>query len=505
MPTMLLALAVVHAEPALAQRPGGGITATSSESAQSDRRARSSLATDLDAILADRSFDNASWSISVVSCTRDGERLFDRDGEKNRLVASNIKMLTTAASLDRLGGDYVFETPVFITDTVSPDGRLNGDLVLRASGDPSIAPEFDRDPRRVIDTIVASLHSAGVRSLRRVVVDASAFDAVAYGPGWSWDDEPYGYSAPISAAAMYRNCVRVNVTPGVDPGDSVQIDMLPSTGYVTLRVSATTTRSDSTSTLEIRRTPGSPVITVSGNIAAGSGSYTEEISIDDPPLFVATLLREGLERAGISVTDGVADAAELPHGVDYASAAELVRLRSAPLREVIRPINKLSLNLPAEMLLKTLGRLITGIGSTEAGIEVVTQMLQRAGIDLEQINLVDGSGLSRMDLIAPRDLTRFLLWVHTSPIADDFTASLSVAGEDGTLQERFRGTLAEGNVMAKTGFLTGVRSISGYCCTRDGERLAFSIVLNNYTVPTGVVNTAQELMVMRLAGFTRRF
>ncbi len=336
------------------------------------------------------------------------------------------------------------------------------------------------------------------------MVDASYFDPTPYAPGWAWDDETFGFNAPISAAAIYENSITVTVTPAKVPGRSVQIDISPPTAYVTLRVTAVTTRADSVSTIDVRRERGSRTIVVSGNIAAGAEPYVEHISVERPPLFFATLLHEELKRFGINVRGSLYDASEYPEMINYPNLRMVASHVSPPLREIVAATNKQSLNLAAEMLLKKLGREYGGIGSTAGGLDVVRKFLGEIGIDTEHIRLFDGSGLSRQDMIAPTDIATLLRWTRRSSISPDFLASLAIAGHDGTLAERLRGTLAEGNVIGKTGFLTGIRAVSGYARTRDGEWLAYSIVVNNYSVPTNVVNTAQDLILMRLASFTRR-
>lgn len=160
------------------------------------------------------------------------------------------------------------------------------------------------------------------------------------------------------------------------------------------------------------------------------------------------------------------------------------------------------------MILKKLGREFSpassAAGSTSSGLDVVRRHLGDIGIDVEHLRLSDGSGLSRQNMIAPADITTLLRWGRRSRLFEGFMASLAVAGRDGTLANRMRGTLAEGNVFAKTGYMTGIRAISGWVRTRDGEWLAFSIVLNNYSIPTSVVNTAHDLILMRLASFSRK-
>lgn len=463
----------------------------------------SSLADDINAIISDRSFADASWGISVVSCDKQ-ETLYGHNDLRNRQVASNIKLLTTGAAIWRLGSDYTHMTEVYISGEAGNNAGIYGDLVIRTMGDPTLSPSFGMNPRQVFRSWAATLDSLGIHSLRNVVVDASYFDELPYAPGWAWDDEPFGYNAQISAASVYDNSIEVRVTPGKMPGDPVSIDISPSTAYVTLRVTAGTSRVDSTSTLDIRRERGSDIIVISGNIATGSETYVEHISIEQPPLFYATIVSEELARAGIEIRGSAYDAADFPQPLLYQSLRKVVERRSPPLREIVAAINKQSLNLAAEMTLKSLGREFGGGGTTVAGIEVVKRFLADVGIDIEHLRLYDGSGLSRQNMLSPADMTKLLQWLHRSSISADFLASLSIAGVDGTLASRLVGTRAEKNMVGKTGYLSGIRALSGYVRTRDGELLAFSIVSNNYSVPTGVVNTAQDLIIMRLASFSRR-
>jgi D-alanyl-D-alanine carboxypeptidase/D-alanyl-D-alanine-endopeptidase (penicillin-binding protein 4) len=468
-----------------------------------NKQALAALNRDLAAIIADQNFADATWGISVVSCDN-GETLFDFNESQNRQVASNIKLLTTATALRRLGPEYRYVTELYAGGELLGSGELSGNLIVKGSGDPSISPSFGVDPREMIRGWKRVLDSLGIRSLQNIVVDASYFDDIPYAPGWAWDDEPYGFNAPINAAAIYDNSIEVTVTPGKNPGDPVSIDISPSTGYVTLKVSALTTRADSIATIDIRRERGSSVIVVCGNITAESAPYSEHISVDRPSLFFATLMKEELERSGIVVHGAAYDARDYPERFTYATLRRVAYHESPPLREIVAATNKQSLNLAAEMLIKKLGREFNGVGSTAAGIDMVKRFLGDAGIDVEHLKLYDGSGLSRQNMIAPLDITKFLRWLQRSPIAKDFTSSLAIAGKDGTLMNRLRGTLAENNTVGKTGYLGGIRALSGYTRTRDGELLAFSIVTNNYSVPTSVVNTAQDLIIMRLASFSRK-
>lgn len=461
------------------------------------------LGRDLDAIIADRNFADATWGVSIVSCET-GEVLYRHDDERNRQVASNIKLLTTATALERLGPDYRFTTSLLIDGQIDSTGYLHGSLIVRTLGDPSLAPSYGIDPRLVLAGWARALDSLKIRTVDNIIVDASALDNTPFAPGWAWDDVPFGFSAPISAASIWENSVEVRVVPGAHAGDPVAVELHPTTGYVKLQTTAITTRNDSASTLDIRRLLGSATISVAGNIAVGSEPYVESVSINSPPLFMATIVAEELGRNGIEVRGRALDLAEIPTPIDLSRLRVAAVYTSPPLAAIIGAINKQSLNLGAEMLLRTLDRVIGGAGTTAGGVEEVRHFLQRSGVDPEHLRVVDGSGLSRVDMISPADITTLLRAMSRSRNAEVYMRSLPIAGVDGTLAARLRGTLAEGNVYGKTGYLGGVRAISGYARTRDGELLAFSITTNNYSVPTVVVNTTHDLMLMRLASFTRK-
>ncbi|MBC8144590.1 MAG: D-alanyl-D-alanine carboxypeptidase/D-alanyl-D-alanine-endopeptidase, partial [bacterium] len=278
----------LFAQPSRTERlPGPASRTVSSAARATGRAAIEQLTQDINAIIGDKNFGDATWGISVVSC-ESGESLFGANEGLNRQVASNIKLLTTASALQRLGSDYRFATTLYISGTIGANGILNGDVIIRAAGDPSLSPAFGIDPQAVIRDWARVLDSIGIRAVRNIIVDASLFDNISYGPGWAWDDEPFGFNAPISAAAIYDNSVAVTVTPGSAPGRSVLIDISPATAYVSLKVTASTSRNDSVSTLDIRRDRGDLTIEVSGNIAAGSAPYTEYISVEEPNVFFAT-------------------------------------------------------------------------------------------------------------------------------------------------------------------------------------------------------------------------
>ncbi len=489
-----VSVAAAQSGPRVPGTPGGATT---------PRRAPLSvLASDIQQIITDRAFADASWGVSVVSCDN-GEVLFDFDAGKNRQFASNLKLLSTSTALSALGADRRFTTEIYIGNVVDAGDGID-DLVIRALGDPSMSPSFGVDPREILGSWAGTLDSLGVHRIRNIIVDASRYESTPFGPGWSWDDEAYGFNARVSAAAMYDNSVEVRVTPGTEPGSPARIDLIPATAYVTLQVTAQTASRDAVGTIEVKRERGSDIVTVSGSIAVGAEPYVEHIAVEDPNVFMGTLMEEELERRGIPVRGAILDAEDVRRPIPYSIMRRVSVRRSSPLRELLPAINKQSLNLATEMLVREMGFDDCGVGTTMAGLEVVRRFMRDAGIDPEKTRIVDGSGLSRLNMLSAADMTRLLRTAWRARWGADFRASLAVAGRDGTLTNRMKGTLAEGNALGKTGFLNGIRALSGYVRSRDGEWMAFSIVVNNYSVPTSVVNTAQDLVVMRLASFSRK-
>ena len=259
-------------------------------------------------------------------------------------------------------------------------------------------------------------------------------------------------------------------------------------------------------TIKVTRAPGENTISVVGTIDRGATGVHEQLSVENPPLYAATVFREMLEYRGFTITGGTMTASERDEKIDYEDAQTLFQYRSPPMSEIIKVVNKKSQNFYSEQIIRTMGKEMLGKGNWESGIIAVNNYLASLGMDAERITLHDGSGLSRMDLISPGDIVSLLRAIHrqAAKIFPAFDSSLPVMGIDGTLSERLKGSGAMGNVHAKTGFLTGIRCLSGYVKTKDGEMLAFSFMVNNYTIPTREINDLQDALILKLINFSRK-
>jgi serine-type D-Ala-D-Ala carboxypeptidase/endopeptidase (penicillin-binding protein 4) len=176
-----------------------------------------------------------------------------------------------------------------------------------------------------------------------------------------------------------------------------------------------------------------------------------------------------------------------------------VAMRSPPLREVMKAFEKPSQNQIGELLFKTIALRATGVGRADTAQRVVGSQLVAWGAEADGFAVRDGSGLSRHDYVSPRTLVKALDAMRRHPDFHVFYDALPIAGVDGTIDKRMRGTPAQGNVHAKTGFIDKARSLSGYVTTADGRMLLFSMLCNNYSVPTATVNRIQDSVAARLA------
>jgi D-alanyl-D-alanine carboxypeptidase/D-alanyl-D-alanine-endopeptidase (penicillin-binding protein 4) len=462
---------------------------------------RAALRAAIDSLFADTLFRHAHWGAHVRSLER-GDTLFRLHGGKLFLPASNMKLVTGAAALETLGPEYRFRTRVAAAGPVR-DGTLRGDLLVVGSGDPTISARFHAgDPRTVFRAWADSLRTHGVRRIEgRIVGDDDVFDDVPLGRGWAWDDLDAYYAAEISGLAFNEGVLDVRISPGSRPGDSARIALDPPGSYVPIRGRVATAAAGSECEPQVTRAATGPAFLLSGCVAADT-AFIETVAIRDNTLFFLTVLREVLRESGIEVAGAALDADSLPP-IGRPAAAPLFTWTSPPLAEILPAYLKPSQNQIAEILLRTVGREQRGEGSARAGAAVVDSLLTAWRIEPRRLVMADGSGLSRYDLLSPDLLVALLAHMDSTRHATLWREALPVAGVDGTLENRMRGTAAEGNVRAKTGTLTGVRALSGYVTTASGERIVFAFLVNHHTLSARDADRITDAALARIAEWRR--
>jgi D-alanyl-D-alanine carboxypeptidase/D-alanyl-D-alanine-endopeptidase (penicillin-binding protein 4) len=442
------------------------------------------------------------WAVDIRSLDT-GEPLFELNAGKLMMPASNMKILTLAATAEALGWDYRFATTLETRGNVV-SGILHGDLVVRGNGDPTINSRGSRADA-VLSEWTRGLQAAGIFSIDgRIVGDDQAFDDDGIGAGWAWDYLQYGYAAPVGALEFNESLATLTVSPGVYAGDVPMVALSAGSGLELVNHAATGA-AGSANTIDYRRHLDRPVLEVVGTIAAGTTPDTRSVAVVNPTLFFAQSVRDGLAARGLTVTGEAVDfddiAPEMPRG----ESRVLVTTTSPPLREIATVLMKVSQNLYAETLLKTLGASRNGLGTAEGGRTAVRATLTAWGIPSDAYVLYDGSGLSRYNYVTASTIADVLARMYHDPRhRDAFVATLPIAGKDGTMDSRLRHTRAEGNAAAKTGSIANVRTLSGYVKTRDGEMLVFSILANDFVIPSATIAWIADLAVEILSNFTRQ-
>lgn len=456
-----------------------------------------------------------------------GQVLFSENADKLLRPASNMKIYTVAAALDRLTPDYRFVTSVYAVEKPDKSGTIKGDLIIYGRGDPSIAARFNSgDYLKGINDLADRIVAAGVKRVKGDLVgDEGYFNGPPLGGGWEWEDLQWWYGAEVSALTINDNALDLFVKPGTKVGAPCVITTGPPAPSVLIVNRTMTSPAGGKSELTVYRPLGSNVLEVSGGLPIDNKGYAGFVAVPDPALFFASMLRASLAQRGIaftgrtrtvngrstsSVVQAQNNLATKP--VDAKESVgqpllEIASLQSPPLSIIAAQTLKPSQNLYTELILRTLGK---GPGanpkqtSEQAGLEVVKGFLRQAGVNSDELVFSDGSGLSRNDMITASASLQLLTYMSRHRYADVFREALPIAGVDGTLSNRMKNTPAMGNVRAKTGTLSSVASLSGYVTTAAGERLVFSMMLNNYADVSTVRKDSIDAIAVLLASFAGR-
>jgi len=518
--------------------------------------------------ISQQRFGAAAWGVKIVSLDS-GKTLFEHNAQKYFSPASNAKLYTAALALERLGPDYRVKTSLYSTARPDASGTLRADLIVYGRGDPTMAARLNGgDYFKGIEPLVNKLVDAGVRRIEGDLVgDESFFAGPPFGSGWEWDDLQAYYGAEVSALTIDDNALDLFVKPAERAGMPCRITTGPATSFVTLINRTQTSAKGSESRIVVYRPVGENVIYVSGRQPIDSNGYYTSVAVHNPAGLFVSLLKDALIQRGIAIT-GRTRVIDWKFRevtpIDLNRLVELGAVESMPLADVLREMLKPSQNLYAQLLLLQVGvnskRLAEGNGAEktvhnnpnsnpevsknprlsqaaspplplsearvesktteETSIDMLNDFLAGVGVRKGDVLLEEGSGLSRRDVITPDATVTLLSHMSRSRFAEIYKSALPVAGVDGTLQNRMKGTPAAGNVRAKTGSLRYVYTLSGYVTTAAGERLAFSIMLNNYYNPersaalrepnsTQVTRTAPpaprddiDAIAIMLAGFT---
>jgi D-alanyl-D-alanine carboxypeptidase/D-alanyl-D-alanine-endopeptidase (penicillin-binding protein 4) len=452
--------------------------------------ARADLASDVRAVLNDKYLAKARTSVAIAKLTEGSDKadiIFQANAKTPLIPASNLKLITTAAALDRFGPDFKFRTHLLLKGE---------DLYLVGDGDPAMGDAemlkpLGWDVTTIFNIWADELKKKNVTSVKNLFVDDSVFDEQFLHPNWPIDQEHKRYVAQVGGINLNANCVDF-VIRKTSYGQPVQAILNPNTQYITVKNTCLTGDRD---LVDLARVRGTNNVVLRGETDV---SRTEpfSVTINDPPMFAATVLGETLAAAGITVE--TAPTRDRSARSRFAKEAEVggwvvVGALETPIGVVLKRANKDSMNLYAESLCKRMGFAATSgqPGTWLSGTTAMGDFLKSCGVGDDQFHFDDGCGLSKENSISAESFVRVLAREFAGKNAQVFRDSLSVSGADGTLKDRFRDSPLKGRVLGKSGYVNYVSTLSGYVNTTAGEWYAFSILFND--VPFKTNNTAKEL------------
>lgn len=461
-------------------------------------------------VLRSAQLEPAQLAIKVASLDT-GRTLYEENVRKLMNPASNLKLFTIAAALDRLTPDYRFSTSAYARGRPDASGTITGDLIIYGRGDPSFSASFkDGDYQKALDELAVLIRTAGVRRVQGDLIgDESYFTGERLVPGWAWDDLQWYYGMEVSALSVNDNSVDILLKPGRRVGDACVLTTGPANlPSVEVLNHATTAQRGKKRTLHFYRRIGENHIEISGSLPADDQGYTDNLSVAHPALIFVSMLRAALERQGI-VIEGITRTRDAQtrsqETVPPPALVEIAARQSPPLRIIAARTLKPSQNLYAELILRALGKADSAAStqsSSQAGIAAVQAFARKAGVDTGKLNLLDGSGLSRGNMVTVEATLQLLSYMSQHRDGSVFREALPIAGVDGTLRGRMKGTAAANNLRAKTGAIGSAVALSGYVTSGGGERLVFSMIVNN--APTDVDPRADftDRIAVLLAAFS---
>ncbi|HEY1629204.1 MAG TPA: D-alanyl-D-alanine carboxypeptidase/D-alanyl-D-alanine-endopeptidase [Tepidisphaeraceae bacterium] len=449
--------------------------------------ARADLASDVHAVLGDKLLNKGDVGVEIIrlgASLDDAKAIYESKATTPRIPASNLKVVTTSTALEKLGTDFQFKT-IFAS--------RGNDIALIGDGDPSLGDaEMLRKSGWDVDTVFKNwaqmLQKRGITQVHDVFVDDSIFDQNFTHPDWPVDQLHKNYCAQVGGVNLNTNCLDFYLrTTGF--GNVVQYITDPPTRFASIKNSCVMGQKNA---VWLSRQPDTNDIVLRGETNT-SNDEPISVTINDPPMFAATVLCETLAANGVKVTGKVERDRTIRNSLEKSDGTwSALAVHTTPLSTIITRANKDSMNLYAESLCKRIGAAATGqSGSWENGTAATAAFLESLGVAKDEFTLDDGCGLSKKNAISPNAMAKVLEHDFYGRQHDIFMSSLAIAGVDGTFETRFRDSDLRGRVFGKSGYVVGVSSLSGYLKTKDGQWYVFSILMNG--LPSGTNNSAKIL------------
>jgi len=434
---------------------------------------------------------NSDVSVDIVEVDS-GRVVAERNAHVPLSPASNMKLFTTAAAVDLLHPEFSVTTTVYVRGNVDPTGTLTGDVKIVGRGDPTIGGRFhDGHATAVIDEFADDLKRNGIKTVEGdLIFEYGYMDTEYIHPTWPTDQLINWYEAPISAFSMQEGCVEVRVMPSKS-GKPCMVQTEPATSYVNVQSSCVTGRG----LPFITRLRDSNTVLIRGGVPARSGPTEVFVSVENPIHYFAAVTSETFARDGIAIRGQII---LTPRDVrpDWRPVAQ----HSTPLNVLVYVINKKSQNHYAEQLVKIIGAEKKKNGAWATGISAVSEwLLGKVGVPADEYQQADGSGMSRDNRASSNAFIQLLRYMWNTQYREDFVSSLPYSGDpDSKFGKRLRTPPYARQVYAKTGYIVGVASLSGYVHGASGKIYAFSFIFNRYHVGVYAVYRLQDEMLKEL-------
>ncbi len=439
------------------------------------------------------SLPTSSYSIYAIDA-RTGELLCETD-QKSLSSASVMKLFTTAVALEILGPDYTFSTSLYYSGKLDPkNGTLTGNLILKGGGDPAFFSSFFEDHYKdCMSNWIAHLKKSGIRKIKgNIFLDLSTLEHASIPGGWAWDDIGNYYGAGVSAITYQDNLYNIHFSSSKTVGVKTTIKSIdPEIPGLILDNNVTSSAEAGDHTI-VYGAPGALHQTIEGTIPADQTDFVIKAAMPDPPQIAGQALLKKLKEEGIDLSG---DVIKVPEGDKSARTLVGTQL-SPPVKDLIGPLNKESLNLYAEHLLCEIGRKYSGEPSREKGLEAYHKFCLDKGIDSSGFFPADGSGLTRSNALTAKMVVETMKYLYDGPNRMIFLNALPIAGVDGTLRNSFKGTPLEKNVTAKTGSMAHVRSIAGLMKTKSQKTILFAILINNFDLKSQETSKLLESILL---------
>ncbi len=435
-----------------------------------------------------------------------GEVIASLNPDMSVIPASNTKLFTTAAALDLLGADFTYKTELAYSGKLDSSGMLKGNLIIRGAGDPTLGSRFftDNPNYNYNEIFIKAIQDAGIKHIGgNIIGDGTIYNKETTPPTWAWEDLGNYFGAVPNGLTVNDNMMTLHFKTGRDGTEPIYMGSEPAIKGMNLDNRATASSLVTRENTNVFGKAYQLSKYIEGPMPINKNDVTVRCILPDPPLFVATQLKDSLMSRGINVFGQALSAADNTRYISQDSNATVIcTLESPPLSEIVRLTNLHSINLFAEHCLLLVGQKWANSTNVAMSAACVMQFWKSKGMDIKGMSLNDGCGLSHFNIVTARQLCYLLTYMHnTSQNYDAFNNSLTMCGDKGTMSSMCLNTRAEKNARGKSGTVRRVKSYSGYVTSRSGREIAWAIVINNFTCSSNDTRKMMEKFIVALADY----